>query len=518
MALVSGWDLSVPVSNDQLTQSTGVSINATFTAPGVNPATLPHATVGLPFSFQLTPTGGDSTLPYAVSVDPNNNPLPPGLSVSPSGLISGTPTQSGPFQVQFLVSQSNGLRGTTLSYLQVTNAQPGVLTISPATLPNATAGTAYSQQLSTTGGTGTANYAIDAGALPGGISLSPTGLISGTPTSTGVASFTVSATDAAGNIGYRPYTITTGTNPTPPLAGPFIAAGSGQGGLVSFFNANGTPRQTFAPYGTGYQGAITVAQGDVNGDGVADLVTGTGAGVAPHVLVLDGNTLAVISSFYAYAEQFLGGVRVAAGDVDGNGKAEVVTGTGPGSAPNVCVFNGTTGATQQSFYAYAPEYLGGINVAAGDVTGDGKADIITGSGVGVSPHVVVFDSATAQAIYSFYAYLPQFKGGVNVGAGDVDGDSKADILTGAGLGGDPHVKVFSGADGSQKQSFDAFEVDFNGGVSVASADLNGDGKADIIAGTQTQSAKVKAFNATDLSVLDDFFAFQGAVGVWVAGK
>ena len=157
-------------------------------------------------------------------------------------------------------------------------------------------------------------------------------------------------------------------------------------------------------------------------------------------------------------------------------------------------------------------------MGAGDVTGDGKADIITGSGVGVSPHVVVFDSATAQAIYSFYAYLPQFKGGVNVGAGDVDGDSKADILTGAGLGGDPHVKVFSGADGSQKQSFDAFEVDFNGGVSVASADLNGDGKADIIAGTQTQSAKVKAFNATDLSVLDDFFAFQGAVGVWVAGK
>ena len=333
-----------------------------------------------------------------------------------------------------------------------------------------------------------------------------------------MASFTVSATDAAGNIGYRPYTITTGTNPTPPLAGPFIAAGSGQGGLVSIFNANGTPRLAFAPYGTGYQGAITVAQGDVNGDGVADLVTGTGAGVAPHVLVLDGNTLAVISSFYAYAEQFLGGVRVAAGDVDGNGKAEVVTGTGPGSAPNVCVFNGTTGATQQSFYAYAPEYLGGINVAAGDVTGDGKADIITGSGVGVSPHVVVFDSATAQALYSFYAYLPQFKGGVNVGAGDVDGDGKADILTGAGPGGDPHVKVFSGADGSQKQSFDAFATGFNGGVSVASADLNQDGKADIIAGTQTQSAQVKAFNATDLSVLDDFFAFQGAVGVWVAGK
>ena len=497
---------------------TAIPFNKTFATPVINIASLVPATVGQPYTQQLLVTGGDPGKPFSFALNAQSVPLPAGLTMSPTGLITGTPTQPGPFQLTFNISQPNGPKGTSMGTLTVNNAQPGVVVISPATLPGGKAGVAYSQLLTATGGTGAVNFALSAGTLPAGLTLSFNGLISGTPTTTGPSSFTVSATDSVGNVGYAQYGITIGTNPTPPLAGPFIAAGSGQGGLVSIFNANGTPRQTFAPYGTGYQGAITVAQGDVNGDGVADLVTGTGAGVAPHVLVLDGNTLAVISSFYAYAEQFLGGVRVAAGDVDGNGKAEVVTGTGPGSAPNVCVFNGTTGATQQSFYAYAPEYLGGINVGAGDVTGDGKADIITGSGVGVSPHVVVFDSATAQALYSFYAYLPQFKGGVNVGAGDVDGDGKVDILTGAGPGGDPHVKVFSGADGTQKQSFDAFAVDFNGGVSVASADLNQDGKADIIAGTQTQSAQVKAFNATDLSVLDDFFAFQGAVGVWVAGK
>lgn len=497
---------------------TAISFNKTFATPVINIASLVPATVGQPYTQQLLVTGGDPSKPFSFALNAQSVPLPAGLTMSPTGLITGTPTQPGPFQLTLNISQPNGPKGTSMGTLTVNNAQPGVVVISPATLPGGTAGVAYSQLLTATGGTGAVNFALSAGTLPAGLTLGFNGLISGTPTTTGPSSFTVSATDSVGNVGYAQYGITIGTNPTPPLAGPFIAAGSGQGGLVSIFNANGTPRLTFAPYGTGYQGAITVAQGDVNGDGVADLVTGTGAGVAPHVLVLDGNTLAVISSFYAYAEQFLGGVRVAAGDVDGNGKAEVVTGTGPGSAPNVCVFNGTTGATQQSFYAYAPEYLGGINVGAGDVTGDGKADIITGSGVGVSPHVVVFDSANAQAIYSFYAYLPQFKGGVNVGAGDVDSDGKADILTGAGPGGDPHVKVFSGADGTQKQSFDAFATSFNGGVSVASADLNLDGKADIIAGTQTQSAQVKAFNATDLSVLDDFFAFQGAVGVWVAGK
>ena len=497
---------------------TGLALNQTFGTPMVNAAAIPAATVGQPYSQQLLVIGGDPSKPFAFALNPASVALPTGLTLSPTGLISGTPTQTGPFQLILDISQPNGPRGTSMGTLMVNNAIPGVLTISPATLPAGTAGTAYSQQLTVTGATGAVSWAVTSGALPQGLSLSAGGLISGTPSSTGAASFTVGATDSAGNTGYRQYSLTIGTNPTPPLAGPFIAAGQGQGGLVSIFNADGSQRSTFAPYGTGYKGSVTVAQGDVNGDGVADLVTGTGAGSEPHVMVFDGNTLAPIGSFYAYAQAFRGGVRVAAGDVNGDGKAEVVTGTGPGSAPNVCVFNGTTGTTLQSFYAYAPEYRGGINVAAGDVTGDGKADIVTGSGVGVSPHVVVFDSATAQALYSFYAYQTGFKGGVNVGTGDVDGDGKADILTGAGPGADPHVKVFSGADGTQKQSFDAFPTGFNGGVSVASADLNNDGKDDIIAGTQTESAQVKAFNAADLSVIDDFFAFQGEVGVWVAGK
>ena len=505
------------ITNVYAVPVTGISYNTTFTVPSATPPVLPTAALGIPYSQLLGHQGGDKSQSYEFFLNPNSVRLPAGLTLSPDGRISGTPTTAGAYQLLVDVVQTNGLRGESFVNLRVDNFTPGGLVITPGSLPGGTKGVPYNLQLGATGATGAVSFGISSGALPPGMALGTNGLISGSPTSTGFSSFTVGATDSSGTVGYRSYDITV-VNPTAALAPPFIVAGSGQGGLVSIFNADGVLRRTISPYGTSYLGAVTVAQGDVNGDGVADLVTGTGAGVAPHVLVLDGNTLAVISSFYAYAEQFLGGVRVAAGDVDGNGKAEVVTGTGPGSAPNVCVFNGTTGATQQSFYAYAPEYLGGINVGAGDVTGDGKADIITGSGVGVSPHVVVFDSATAQAIYSFYAYLPQFKGGVNVGAGDVDSDGKADILTGAGPGGDPHVKVFSGADGTQKQSFDAFAVDFNGGVSVASADLNQDGKADIIAGTQTQSAQVKAFNATDLSVLDDFFAFQGAVGVWVAGK
>jgi len=135
VALVSGWDSIGSPTDSTLSLSVGVSINGTFASPGVIPATLPPAILGQAYSFQLTLTGGDKTLPYVVSVDPTYNSLPPGLSVSPTGLISGTPTRTGPFQVKFWVTQPNGLHGSSLSYLLVNQAVPGALTISPAILP-----------------------------------------------------------------------------------------------------------------------------------------------------------------------------------------------------------------------------------------------------------------------------------------------------------------------------------------------------------------------------------------------
>ena len=110
-----------------------------------------------------------------------------------------------------------------------------------------------------------------------------------------------------------------------------------------------------------------------------------------------------------------------------------------------------------SFFAYDPAFGGGVTVAAGDVDGDGRADIITGAGPGGGPHVKVFSGADLSELASFFAYDAAFGGGVNVAAGDVNGDGLADIVTGAGLGGGPHVKVFSGADLSELASFFAYD-------------------------------------------------------------
>src|SRR5262249_16539167 len=160
--------------------------------------------------------------------------------------------------------------------------------------------------------------------------------------------------------------------------------------------------------------------------------------------------------------------------------------------------------------AYNVSFTGGVQVAAGDINGDQHADIITGAGPGGGPHVQVFDGVTGQSIRSFFAYGSTFTGGVFVAAGDVNGDRKADIIIpGPGNGGSPHVKVFSGADNSLLTSFFALNSSATGGVRVAVADANGDGKAEVVAGSGPGSApRTRNLNPLTQQTYQDFNAYD----------
>jgi hypothetical protein len=153
------------------------------------------------------------------------------------------------------------------------------------------------------------------------------------------------------------------------------------------------------------------------------ILTGAGAGGGPHVRLLDAATGAPLVEFFPYVPAFTGGVRVAAGDVNGDGVPEVITAPGPGGGPHVQVFDGRALlegrlVTLRSFFAYAPGFTGGVVVGAADLTGDGRADILTGAGPGGGPHVQAFDGATgalvAGPLGSFFAYDPAFTGGIFV--------------------------------------------------------------------------------------------------------
>jgi hypothetical protein len=305
-----------------------------------------------------------------------------------------------------------------------------------------------------------------------------------------------------------------------------VATGPGPGHQplvrVTVEGGNGNDTISIMAYQKNFLGGVRVAVGDVNGDGFTDVITGSGVGSLGHVKVFDGTRLgrtnALLMSFDAYPGSFRGGIYVAAGDVTGDGRSDIIVAPDAGARPLVRVFDGKTGAEIRSFLAYPPTFTGGVSVAAGDVNGDGIDDIITGASI--NGHVKVFDGANNALLGSFFAF-EGFVGSVTVATGDLNSDRHADLIVGAGPGAPGgHVKIFDGLTGQELLSFFAYDPNFTGGVRVGAGDVDKDKVPDIITGTGIGAAPhVKVYRAIDLLVLHDFVAYEPDFlgGVFVAG-
>jgi len=256
----------------------------------------------------------------------------------------------------------------------------------------------------------------------------------------------------------------------------------------------------------GWSGGLRVAAADVTGDGVQDLVVVPTAGGAPNVVVINGDTLATAASFYAFAAGYKGGLTVAAGDLTGDGIADIVVGSGGGAQATVTTFAGGTFTNLKNFFAYTG-YTGQVNVGTVDVAGTGVRDIITGTGLGTRGHVVVFDYATLGTVASFYAFAAGTTSGAYVAGGNLNPASAADeIAVGSGGNMQATVNLFSPT-GVQLNSLPAFSG-FQGAAKVTVTDYNGDGVIDLAIGAGPGAEpSINVLNGDTLAVIDSFFGY-----------
>lgn len=203
--------------------------------------------------------------------------------------------------------------------------------------------------------------------------------------------------------------------------------------------------------------------------------------------------------------QFTGGANVALGDVDVTTSGlEVVTGSGPGGGPQVRIFS-EAGVLLNQFFAFETTFRGGIDVATGDTDADGTAEIIVASGRGRVTQVRVF-ARTGEQRAAFIAYSPTYTGGAHVAAADVTGDNRVEIVTGPLRGGGPHVRVFNGTDYTLFDQFFAYGTGFRGGIDVAVHAATAETPSLIVTtALQGGGPNVRLYNATDHKVFGWFF-------------
>ena len=257
---------------------------------------------------------------------------------------------------------------------------------------------------------------------------------------------------------------------------------------------------------------MRIASGDVNGDGVPDIIVAPGRGMAPQVKVFDGLTLTPIFNFFATALTDRNGLFVAAGDVDGDGRADIIVGLGTTTA-NVKVFNGATGALLFNLTSFPTGFVGPAAVAAvaaGDVNGDGRADIIVSSTATTANRFVrIFNGQTGTLLRDIAVHTSSLTGGIFVAAADLNGDGRAEIITGLQRSNVASISIYNGTTGVLSRTITPFGTTTRGTPRVSAVDTDSDGRPEILStlGTGNPPA-VRRHNGLTGAQIDEFFLFE----------
>jgi sugar lactone lactonase YvrE len=259
---------------------------------------------------------------------------------------------------------------------------------------------------------------------------------------------------------------------------------------VRVYSSTGRLRTQFFAYDSNTRMGLSLASCDLNNDGRAEILTGPSAGFPAEVKIFSPKGK-FLRNFYAFPRSSRVGASVACGDVTGDGKPEIVVAPRAKGGAHVRVFS-STGKLKSQFFAYPKDFRLGLDVAIGNVNGKGSAEIavipLTTSG----PQVRFFTSK-GRVVGQFYAYKSSTRGGFNLDLGDTDKDGRDEFVVGTENGLAPQVRVMN-QKGRAEASFFAFSSRLRSGVHVAAGDVDGDGIDDIVAAPAKGQSTIRVFD------------------------
>lgn len=250
-----------------------------------------------------------------------------------------------------------------------------------------------------------------------------------------------------------------------------VGAPAGNAPEISLYTSGGKLLKKFLAFDSSYRGGVNLAVYDLDGDGRADIIAvpATNGPAEVRVFTADGR---LKEKFPVGRAGGRASLNVAAGDLDGKGPGEIAVSYGPGNGPQVRIYD-ASGQLLGIFAAYEPSFHGGVSLAIGDVYGradHGRSDLIVAPETGREPLVKIFDNH-AVLHNQFLAYSRSWTGGLHLAAGDVNNDGVSEIIASAQPGAAPHIHIFN-AQGVVQDSFYAWSPDWSGGVNAGIIQVN----------------------------------------------
>ena len=264
----------------------------------------------------------------------------------------------------------------------------------------------------------------------------------------------------------------------------------------------------FTPY-PGFKGSVRVASGDVDGDGIADIVVAPGRAIPGLVRVFSAAGFPLAGGaydFYPFGIKYRGGVEVAVGNIDGVGRNEIIAAMSSGNGMvRVFKVNGAVNPVPfRSFLPFGPKYAAGVMITAGDygtytngtwtAVPDGKAEIAVGTNAGPVSQVKIFKAApiTPVAVRTFLPFGTKFRQGVTLSSAKYSSAVVDDVFVGTGAGGKSRLAIFKGSGALATPIINVFSSYFsrpNAALFTAALDLpTGTGSVNNIYGVQGRGA------------------------------